>query len=87
MSVSGSCWAIRAAGVPPLGGARLQRKPHRAGWPAYEETLKSAKVKYTAYIYAGVNHGFHNDTTPRYDEAAAKLAWQRTIDFFKATLR
>jgi carboxymethylenebutenolidase len=58
-----------------------------AGWPAYEEALKSAEVKYTAYIYERVNHGFHNDTTPRYDEAAAKLAWKRTIDFFNATLR
>jgi carboxymethylenebutenolidase len=58
-----------------------------AGWPTYEKALKAAKVKYTAYIYKGVNHGFHNDTTPRYDEAAAKLAWQRTIDFFNTSLR
>jgi carboxymethylenebutenolidase len=57
-----------------------------AGWPAYEEALKKAGVKYGAFIYPGVNHGFHNDTTPRYDEAAAKLAWQRTIDFFKKEL-
>jgi carboxymethylenebutenolidase len=53
-----------------------------AGWPAYEEALKANHVTYTAYIYEGVNHGFHNDTTPRYDEAAAKLAWQRTLEFF-----
>lgn len=52
------------------------------GWPAYEEALKANHVTYTAYIYEGANHGFHNDTTPRYDEAAAKLAWQRTLDFF-----
>ena len=58
-----------------------------AGWPAYEAALKAAKVKYTAYIYPGTQHGFNNDTTPRYDEAAAKLAWQRTIDFFNAHLR
>ncbi len=58
-----------------------------AGWPAYEQALKTAKVRYQAYIYQGVNHGFHNDTTPRYDEAAAKLAWQRTVDFFNANLR
>ena len=58
-----------------------------AGWPAYEKALKAAGVRYTAHIYKGTNHGFHNDTTPRYDEAAAKLAWQRTIDFFNATLR
>jgi carboxymethylenebutenolidase len=43
-------------------------------------------VKYAAHIYPGVNHGFHNDTTPRYDEAAAKLAWQRTLEFFNAQL-
>ncbi len=58
-----------------------------AGWPAYEQALKAAKVRYEAYIYPGVNHGFHNDTTPRFDEAAAKLAWQRTVDFFNANLR
>ena len=57
-----------------------------AGWPDYEKALKSAKVKHTAYIYEGVNHGFHNDTTPRYDESAAQLAWQRTIDFFSESL-
>jgi carboxymethylenebutenolidase len=58
-----------------------------AGWPAYEEALKASKVSYAAYVYEGTNHGFHNDTTPRYDEAAAKLAWQRTIDFFNEKLR
>ena len=57
-----------------------------AGWPAYEAGLKRNKKEYTAYIYEGTNHGFHNDTTPRYDEAAATLAWQRTIDFFKKHL-
>lgn len=57
------------------------------GWPAYEAALKKAGINYTAYMYEGANHGFHNDTTPRYDEAAAKLAWTRTIDFFKRTLR
>ncbi len=58
-----------------------------AAWPAYEEALKKAGVTYTAYVYAGVQHGFNNDTTPRYDEAAAKLAWERTIAFFNRTLR
>jgi carboxymethylenebutenolidase len=58
-----------------------------AGWPAYEEALKASHVTATAYIYEGANHGFHNDTTPRYDEAAAKLAWQRTLDFFNKYLR
>lgn len=57
------------------------------GWPAYEEALKANHATYTAYIYEGANHGFHNDTTPRYDEAAAKLAWQRTLDFFNKYLR
>jgi carboxymethylenebutenolidase len=57
------------------------------GWPAYEEALKANHVTYTAYVYEGVNHGFHNDTTPRYDAAAAKLAWQRTLDFFNKYLR
>jgi carboxymethylenebutenolidase len=58
-----------------------------AGWPAYEEALKANHLTYTAYIYEGANHGFHNDTTPRFDEAAAKLAWQRTLDFFNKYLR
>jgi carboxymethylenebutenolidase len=57
------------------------------GWPAYEAALKANRVHYTGYIYEGVNHGFHNDTTPRYDEAAAKLAWQRTLDFLNRYLR
>ena len=56
-------------------------------WPAFEEALKANHVTYTAHIYEGANHGFHNDTTPRYDEAAAKLAWQRTLDFFNKYLR
>ena len=58
-----------------------------AGWPAYEAALKAAGVKYEAFIYPGVQHGFNNDTTPRFDAAAAKLAWSRTIDFFNAHLR
>ncbi|MGB8623701.1 MAG: YghX family hydrolase, partial [Paracoccaceae bacterium] len=53
-----------------------------SGWPAYEAALKANDKTYTAYIYPGVNHGFHNDTTPRYDEAAATLAWERTLAFF-----
>ncbi|NHZ83476.1 dienelactone hydrolase family protein [Massilia sp. CCM 8695] len=57
-----------------------------AGWPAYEAALKANKVEYQHYVYPGVEHGFNNDTTPRYDEAAAKLAWQRTMDFFKKHL-
>jgi len=56
------------------------------GWPAYEAALKADKKVYEAYIYPGVNHGFHNDSTPRYDEAAAKLAWERTVAWFKKYL-
>lgn len=58
-----------------------------AGWPAYEAGLKANNVPYTMYMYAGTQHGFNNDTTPRYDEAAAKLAWQRTVEFFNRHLR
>jgi carboxymethylenebutenolidase len=57
-----------------------------AGWPNYEAALKAAGTDYQAFIYEGVNHGFHNDSTPRYDEAAAELAWGRTVDFFRAKL-
>jgi carboxymethylenebutenolidase len=58
-----------------------------AGWPAYEAALKANNVPYTMHMYPGTQHGFNNDTTPRYDEAAAKLAWQRTIEFFDKNLR
>jgi carboxymethylenebutenolidase len=57
-----------------------------SAWPPYETALKAAGVKYTMYQYAGTQHGFNNDTTPRYDAAAAKLAWERTVAFFKANL-
>jgi carboxymethylenebutenolidase len=58
-----------------------------SGWPKFEAVLKASGVKHEGYVYPGVEHGFNNDTTPRYDEAAAKLAWQRTIAFFNANLR
>ena len=58
-----------------------------AGWPAYEEALKAHGKEYEAFMYPDVNHGFHNTSTPRYDEAAAELAWGRTMDFFKKHLR
>ena len=58
-----------------------------AGWPAYEAALKANHVSYEEFVYEGVNHGFHNDTTPRYDETAAKLAWKRTVEFFNKNLR
>jgi carboxymethylenebutenolidase len=58
-----------------------------ASWPAYEGALKAANIRYERYLYPGTQHGFHNDTTPRYDAAAAKLAWQRTVDFFNKNVR
>lgn len=58
-----------------------------AGWPAFETALKAHGTRYQMFMYAGTYHGFHNDTTPRYDEAAAKLAWSRTIAFFKENLK
>ncbi len=58
-----------------------------AGWPAYEAALKSNKVHYEQYTYPGTNHGFNNDTTPRFDEAASKLAMQRTMDWFNKYVR
>ncbi|GJJ05451.1 dienelactone hydrolase [Duganella rhizosphaerae] len=58
----------------------------RAGWPAYEQALKDAGASYQYHVYPGVEHGFNNDTTPRYDAASAKLAWQRTTDFFRTRL-
>ena len=57
------------------------------GWPAYEAALKANDKEYQAFVYPDVNHGFHNDTTPRYDEEAAKLAWERTIAFFNEHLK
>jgi carboxymethylenebutenolidase len=56
-------------------------------WPDYEAALQAANVRHTGYIYEGAQHGFNNDTTPRYDEASATLAWQRTVEFFNANLR
>lgn len=81
-----------AADVPKIKAPLLLQyaeldKRVNAGWPAYEEALKKNNKEYTAHMYPGVNHGFHNDTTPRYDEAAAKLAWDRTITFFKEKLK
>lgn len=57
------------------------------GWPAYEAALKANNIRYSGYVYEGAQHGFHNDTTPRYDEAAAKLAWKRTLEVFNKYLR
>ena len=81
-----------AAEVPKIRAALLLHyaeldKRVNEGWPAYEAALKENGKEYTAYIYEKTNHGFHNDTTPRYDEEAAKLAWQRTVEFFRAKLK
>jgi carboxymethylenebutenolidase len=78
--------------VPKIKAALLfqfaeQDERINAAWPACEEALKAAKVQYEAHIYPGTQHGFNNDTTPRYDEKAAKLAWQRTMEFFKTHVR
>ena len=78
--------------VPKINAALLLQyagldKRVNAGWPEYEIALKANDKDYQAYIYPEVNHGFHNDTTPRYDKAAATLAWERTIDFFKTKLK
>ena len=56
------------------------------GWPAYKAALDAAGKEYAEYTYADANHGFHNDTTPRYDNDSADLAWQRTIEFFRKNL-
>jgi len=81
-----------AADVPKIKAAMLLHYASldtriNAGWPGYEEALKANGVRYTGHMYEGTNHGFHNDTTPRYDEAAAKLAWQRTLDHFAKYVR
>jgi carboxymethylenebutenolidase len=84
-------------GQPPAADAAKIRSPlllHyagsderiNAGWPAYEAALKAAGVPYEAHVYAGTQHGFNNDTTPRFDAAAARLAWSRTLGFFRARL-
>jgi carboxymethylenebutenolidase len=84
--------APATADVPKIKAALLlnfaEQDPNILGrWPDYEAALKANGVRYEAYIYPKTYHGFHNDTTPRYDEAAAKLAWQRTIDHFNKTLK
>jgi len=58
-----------------------------ASWPAYEQALKANNIQYERFLYPGTQHGFHNDTTPRYDAAAAKLAWERTVAFFNKNVR
>jgi carboxymethylenebutenolidase len=83
---------------PPVGDAAKVKAPlliHfaavderiNAAWPAYEAALKAAGVHYTAHVYKGTQHGFNNDTTPRFDAVSARLAWERTLAFFAKTLR
>ncbi|WP_292781733.1 dienelactone hydrolase family protein [Methylophilus sp. UBA6697] len=79
--------AVPAIKSPLLIHFAEQDERVNASWPPYEQALKSAGKAYQAYQYAGTQHGFNNDTTPRYDEAAATLAWQRSIDFFNQHLR
>ncbi len=81
-----------AADVPKIKAAMMIQYAENderinAAWPAYEAALKAANVSYEAHVYPGTQHGFNNDTTPRYDEKAAKLAWQRTMDFFGKHVR
>jgi carboxymethylenebutenolidase len=83
--------APAVADVPKIKAALLlqfaETDPNINGrWPDYETALQANGVKYEAHVYPGTNHGFHNDTTPRYNEAAAKLAWQRTLDHFNKYL-
>ncbi|MBY0270489.1 MAG: dienelactone hydrolase family protein [Burkholderiales bacterium] len=83
---------VPAADVPKIKAALLLHfasddEGVNKTWPAYEEALKANKIRYTAHVYPNTLHGFHNDTTPRYDEAAAKLSWQRTLEFFNQHLR
>ncbi len=83
---------VSAESVPKINAPLLLHfgeldKRVNEGWPAYEAALKENNKNYTAHIYEGANHGFHNDTTGRYDPEDAKLAWKRTIDFFKENLK
>jgi carboxymethylenebutenolidase len=77
--------AARIKGALLLHYAELDTRVN-AGWPDYEAALKAAGIAYEAHIYPATNHGFHNDTTPRYDKAAAELSWTRTIEFFRQKL-
>ncbi len=84
--------APAAADVPKIKAAVLVHHGSQdtrlvGGWPAYQEALKAAGVRHEGYVYEGAQHGFHNDTTPRYDEKNAKLAWERTLAHFNKYLR
>jgi len=81
--------AAEAAKIKSPIMAHYASEDHRItdGWPAFEKVLAAHHVEHHGYVYPNTQHGFHNDTTPRYDEAAAKLSWQRTLDFFKQHLK
>lgn len=84
--------APQAKDVPKIKAAMLihfaEQDPRiNEMWPEYEAALKASGVKYQAFVYPKTNHGFHNDTTPRFDDTAAKLAWQRTLDHFNLALK
>ncbi len=83
--------AAETAGVPKIKAPLLIHYAEsderiNALWPAFEAALKSSNVSYQMHMYPGTQHGFHNNSTPRYNEAAAKLAWERTVMFFKTNL-
>jgi carboxymethylenebutenolidase len=83
--------AVETVAVPTIKAALLIQYAGNddrinAMWPAFEAALKASGVRYEMHIYTGTQHGFHNNSTPRYDEAAAKLAWERTIAFFRSHL-
>jgi carboxymethylenebutenolidase len=83
--------AAETAKVPAIKAALLIQYAEsderiNAMWPAYEAALKAAGVRYEAHIYPGTQHGFHNNSTPRYVEAQAKIAWERTVAHFKKHL-
>ena len=73
--------------APVLANYASEDQRITAGWPAYEEALKANHVRYAGYVYPGTQHGFHNDTTPRFNKEAAELAWKRTLDWFNQNLR
>jgi carboxymethylenebutenolidase len=84
--------APNSADVPKIKASLLIQSAEvderiNASWPEYETALKAANVRYQRYVYPGTQHGFNNDTTPRFDAAAAKLAWERTVAHFNANLR
>ena len=83
--------APNLADVPKIAAPLLIQSAEKddrinTGWPDYEKALKAAKIRYERHLYPGTQHGFNNDTTPRYDAAAAKLAWERTIAFFRKNM-